>query len=72
MVSFFYKRMIISVPQYNHLIDWFVNDFESRRWYVKRGWATLREDTGENYIIDLTIEQCQLNQFYSVACLHQI
>ena len=55
---------------FTYLSD-FLNSTEFRRWYVKRGWATLREDSDQKYIIDLTIEQCQLNQFYSVACSYQ-
>ena len=45
---------------------------QSLRWYVKRGWATLREDSDQKYIIDLTIEKCQLNQFYRFLYFYEL
>merc|ERR1712018_28918 len=33
------------------------------RSYVKRGWATLREDSEQKYVVDLTFDKTQLDQF---------
>jgi len=34
-----------------------------RKSYIKRGWATLREDSEQKYAVDLTFDKSQLDQF---------